>query len=364
MKVEIAKLDATGITVTAQPEKVVYFTGESFDAKGMTVTLTRKDATSVELPAEDYTIEPSTFEKEGKQNVTVTYTAKPEHTATVAVKVINKKAKEDLEAVLEKAEAQKAEFENGRYTQTSKNEFNTAYANAEKLKTDLESFDSEACDDAHGVATALAEAIDGMEKLCKVSVSTGATIAAENTETEIDNAGNSFVYVEIGTKVTISASATSGEKTFTGWKWNDNVISTSAKYTLYAVEDMEITPSYEANEKAEEVKQMFTKRYKSGKHCFIAKRSVPKTYKVSEYGVVITDKTGWDYYKDHEEAFIKGATRTKWTCKTGSANNGTFEARLSGDKSTKYYAKAYVTYTYTDAEGKHTVTEYTKGFLY
>ena len=92
MKVEIAKLDATGITVTAQPEKVVYFTGESFDAKGMTVTLTRKDATSVELPAEDYTIEPSTFEKEGKQNVTVTYTAKPEHTATVAVKVINKKA--------------------------------------------------------------------------------------------------------------------------------------------------------------------------------------------------------------------------------------------------------------------------------
>ena len=364
LKVEIAKLDATGITVTAQPEKVVYFTGESFDAKGMTVTLTRKDTTSVELPAEDYTIEPITFEKEGKQNVTVTYTAKPEHTATVAVKVINKKAKEDLEAVLEKAEAQKEEFENGRYTQTSKNEFNTAYANAEKLKTDLESFDSEACDDAHGVATALAEAIDGMEKLCKVSVSTGAIITAENTETEKDDAGNSFVYVEIGTKVTISASATSGEKKFTGWKWNDNVISTSAKYTLYAVEDMEITPSYEANEKAEEVKQMFTKRYKSGKHCFIAKRSVPKTYKVSEYGVVITDKTGWDYYKDHEEAFIKGAARTKWTCKTGSANNGTFEARLSGDKSTKYYAKAYVTYTYTDAEGKHAVTKYTKGFLY
>lgn len=356
--------EADHIAIFTQPEKVVYFTGESFDAKGMKVTLTRKDATSVELLAEDYTIEPITFEKEGKQNVTVTYTAKPEHTATVAVKVINKKAKEDLEAVLEKAEAQKEEFENGRYTQTSKNEFNTAYANAEKLKTDLESFDSEACDDAHGVATALAEAIDGMEKLCKVSVSTGATITAEKTETEIDNAGNSFVYVEIGTKVTISASATSGEKTFTGWKWNDNVISTSAKYTLYAVEDMEITPSYEANEKAEEVKQMFTKTYKSGKHCFIAKRSVPKTYKVSEYGVVITDKTGWDYYKDHEEAFKKGATRTKWTCKTGSANNGTFEARLSGDKSTKYYAKAYVTYTYTDAEGKHTVTEYTKGFLY
>ena len=348
-------------SITATAKKAVYNVGDTVEA---TVSVVYKNKGTSDV-TEKSTVTCNT-EKTGTPEATVTY---KNFSTTFSVLVVDGVA---LDSAITVATAKKTD--GNRYLATTFSELEKELSAAETVQNDIKAANGEEGAVASGtevtperVAEAtknLNDAVDNLEKLCKVSVSAGAAVTAENTEAETDDAGNSFVYVEIGTKVTISASATSGEKTFTGWKWNDNVISASAKYTLYAVEDMEITPSYEANEKAEEVKQMFTKTYKSGKHCFIAKRSVPKAYKVSEYGVVITDKTGWDYYKDHEEAFKKAATRTKWTCKTGSANNGTFEARLSGDKSTKYYAKAYVTYTYTDAEGKHTVTEYTKGFLY
>ena len=348
-------------SITATAKKAVYNVGDTVEA---TVSVVYKNKGTSDV-TEKSTVTCNT-EKTGTPEATVTY---KNFSTTFSVLVVDGVA---LDSAITVATAKKTD--GNRYLATTFSELEKELSAAETVQNDIKAANGEEGAVASGtevtperVAEAtknLNDAVDNLEKLCKVSVSAGAAVTAENTEAETDDAGNSFVYVEIGTKVTISASATSGEKKFTGWKWNDNVISTSAKYTLYAVEDMEITPSYEANEKAEEVKQMFTKRYKSGKHCFIAKRSVPKTYKVSEYGVVITDKTGWDYYKDHEEAFKKGAIRTKWTCKAGSANNGTFEARLSGNKSTKYYAKAYVTYTYEDTTGTHEVTEYTDGFVY
>lgn len=360
LKVEIAKLDATGITVTVQPRQVVYLTGDTFAKDGMIVALSRKDNTSVDLTAEDYTAAPETLESEGKQNITIKYTAKPELTAEVAVKVVNKEAKENLETALNKAEAQKEDFEHGRYTQASKAEFKTAYDNAKALKADMESFDMDVCNDANGVATALTEAIDGMEKLCKVSVPANATIAAGDTTVEKDEAGNNFVYVEIGTKVTVSAPATSDGKTFTGWKWGNNVISTSAKYTLYAVEDMNLTPSYEVSEAEEAVKLMCTTKYKDSKRCFIAKRSVPNGCTVKEYGVVVTDQQGWDniYSANPETLKIRG-TRTSRSYKTSSVKNGTFEARIKCPKTKKYYARAYVIYEKNGVE----VTEYSKGVV-
>ena len=224
----------------------------------------------------------------------------------------------------------------------------------------MESFDMDVCNDANGVATALTEAIDGMEKLCKVSVPANATIAAGDTTVEKDEAGNNFVYVEIGTKVTVSAPATSDGKTFTGWKWGNNVISTSAKYTLYAVEDMNLTPSYEVSEAEEAVKLMCTTKYKDSKRCFIAKRSVPNGCTVKEYGVVVTDQQGWDniYSANPETLKIRG-TRTSRSYKTSSVKNGTFEARIKCPKTKKYYARAYVIYEKNGVE----VTEYSKGVV-
>ena len=362
----LVPIAVTGIEVTSQPTKKIYNKGDSFESEGLVVKATKNNNDTVEIT--EYVLSELDSSETGEKTLTVTYNVGSEqYNVTFSVLVVDGAA---LDSAITVATAKKTD--GNRYLATTFSELEKELSAAETVQNDIKAANGEEGAVASGtevtqerVAEAtknLNDAVDNLEKLCKVSVPAGVTITAENTEA--DDAGNSFVYVEIGKKVTISAPEISGEKTFTGWKWNDNVISTSAKYTLYAVEDMELTPSYEANEKAEEVKQMFTKTYKNGKHCFIAKRSVPKTYQVSEYGVVITDETGWNYYKNHEKEFKKGATRTKWTCKAGTTNNGTFEARLSGNKSTKYYAKAYVTYTYEDAEGTHEVTKFTDGFLY
>lgn len=357
--------EADHIAIFAQPEKVVYFTGESFDAKGMTVTLTRKDATSVELPAEDYTIEPITFEKEGKQNVTVTYTIKPELTATITVKVVNKEAKEKLDTAIE--EAKTVDFNTVKYTESSKTNFETALETAKELQSQMMDAGNVVCNDTENVAENLKDAFYNLEQMYKISVPKPATITAKaGTEAEVgEDDTTNWVYVPVAAEVTISASKISDGKNFAGWVWSgngkENVISTSSTYTLYAVDDMALTPSYsESTDAKEEVKLMSSTSWKSNKRSFTVKRSVPKGWTIVGHGVVITDQIGYErYYCDKPvvsgKVFGIGAYRTKHTVCKSKVNNGTFIAKLTCKKTEEWYAKAYVTYKAPESEEEITV---------
>ena len=120
---------------------------------------------------------------------------------------------------------------------------------------------------------------------------------------------------------------------------------------------MNIIPKYQEEKPAPEISLFCSTKYSTaaGKLSFIAKRSVDKIYTVVEHGVIITDETGWDnYYKNNETAMIKGATRTRKSVAKGTANIGTYEAKLKAGKTEKWYGRSYVTYT----DGYKTYIEY------
>lgn len=200
----------------------------------------------------------------------------------------------------------------------------------------------------------------------KVTVPAGAELTVEDGVESESGSGdaNKWVYVPVATKVTVTAPKTNdANEKFAAWTWGGQKLSGSNEYAFYVVGDMKLEMTYDASTVNEaEVVLVGSTKYteKEKKRSFIAKRSVSKKcQKVLEYGVVVTDQTGWDrYYKeeaaDHRE-FVKDSTRTKYSRKCAGrdgilAYNGTFMANLKvADKNEKWYGRPYV--IYQDAEG-------------
>ena len=166
--------------------------------------------------------------------------------------------------------------------------------------------------------------------------------------------------------VTVKADATNKAGVpFSYWYLDPDskVMSTSTSYSFYVVGEMAFSAKYDAVKTDPEVNLFCSTKYSTaaGKLSFIAKRSVDKTYTVVEHGVVITDEKGWkDYYSNNQTAMIKGATRTRKSVAKGTANIGTYEAKLKAGKKEKWYGRSYVTYT----DGYKTYTEYSEIVAY
>ncbi len=351
-------IKVTGIKVTTQPTKKIYNKDESFDKSGLVVTGSKNNETTSEIS--EYTVSDLDSSTTGSKTLTVTYTeGEEQYTDDISVLVVDGAS---LNTAITAAEEKKND--GNKYYTTKMNEMEAKLAQATTVQNDIKAANGDTSVTASGTEVTadrvsaateeLNDAVDALEQLYKISVPESATIEAEaGVEVETESVdGKTCIWVPMITRVTVTAPEKADGKSFTGWKWDNNVISTSAKYTLYAVENMDLTPSYEENKADEAVKLMFTTNWKGGKRYFVAKRSVPKSYTVVEYGVVVTDKTGWDdIYSSNVDALKKGATRTKWICKQNNIKNGTLETKMSTPKATKLYARAYVVYkTSDDAE--------------
>lgn len=210
----------------------------------------------------------------------------------------------------------------------------------------------------------LRTALDNLEALYRVQIGdnftdiSNVTVSAGDDGEVHEEGNNKIVYIPLIGKVTVKASKTNSEGyQFAGWTMKEKILSTSTSYTFYVTGEMNITPKYQEEKPAPEISLFCSTKYSTaaGKLSFIAKRSVDKIYTVVEHGVIITDETGWDnYYKNNEKAMIKGATRTRKSVAKGTANIGTYEAKLKAGKTEKWYGRSYVTYT----DGYKTYTEY------
>lgn len=212
----------------------------------------------------------------------------------------------------------------------------------------------------------LRTALDNLEALYRVQIGDNFTDPSNVTVTAGDDGkvykeGNSkIVYMPLIGKVTVKASETNSDGyQFAGWTMKEKILSTSTSYTFYVTGEMNITPKYQEEKPAPEISLFCSTKYNTaaGKLSFIAKRSVDKIYTVVEHGVIITDKTGWDnYYKNNKTPMIKGATRTRKSVAKGTANIGTYEAKLKAGKNEEWHGRSYVTYT----DGYKTYTEYSE----
>lgn len=216
----------------------------------------------------------------------------------------------------------------------------------------------------------LRTALDNLEALYRVQIGDGftdisnVTVSAGDDGEVHEEGNNKIVYIPLIGKVTVKASKTNSEGyQFAGWTMKEKILSTSTSYTFYVTGEMNITPKYQEEKPAPEISLFCNTKYSTaaGKLSFIAKRSVDKTYTVVEHGVVITDEKGWnDYYSNNQTAMIKGATRTRKSVAKGTANIGTYEAKLKAGKKEKWYGRSYVTYT----DGYKTYTEYSEIVAY
>lgn len=212
----------------------------------------------------------------------------------------------------------------------------------------------------------LRTALDNLEALYRVQIGDGftdisnVTVSAGDDGEVHEEGNNKIVYIPLIGKVTVKASKTNSEGyQFAGWTMKEKILSTSTSYTFYVTGEMNITPKYQEEKPAPEISLFCNTKYSTaaGKLSFIAKRSVDKIYTVVEHGVIITDKTGWDnYYKNNKTAMIKGATRTRKSVAKGTANIGTYEAKLKAGKNEEWHGRSYVTYT----DGYKTYTEYSE----
>lgn len=210
----------------------------------------------------------------------------------------------------------------------------------------------------------LRTALDNLEALYRVQIGDNFTDISNVTvsagdDGEVHTDGKTkIVYIPLIGKVTVKARETDSDGyQFAGWTMKGKILSTSTSYTFYVTGEMNIIPKYQEEKPAPEISLFCSTKYSTaaGKLSFIAKRSVDKIYTVVEHGVIITDETGWDnYYKNNETAMIKGATRTRKSVAKGTANIGTYEAKLKAGKTEKWYGRSYVTYT----DGYKTYIEY------
>ena len=377
-KDKLVPIAVNGIKVTKQPTKKIYDKKETFDATGLEVVATKNDGSEETLSSDNYEVtfdSTATGPKEATVNATVdgnSYQCTIPNLVVVDGESLNSSVTE----ATEKKDAHK-------YTNTTRTALEAALATAQTVQNDIKAANGDNSAEASGeavtsdrvdkAAAALQEAIDNLEQLYKISVPKPATVSVKDkVEYEAgDNDETNWVYVPVATAVTVNAPKTADDKDFAGWVWSsngkDNVISTFSTYTLYAVDDMVLTPSYNesADTSKEEIKLMCSTSWKSNKRSFTVKRSVPKNWTVIKHGVVITDEKGYNtYYSDSatdKKDFGIGTYRTKHTVSKTTANNGTFVAKLTCAKKDGWYAKAYVQYK---KEGSDNVITVWSGWIH
>lgn len=362
------KATTTDIRIKTEPVKKVYNLKDDVDTTGLVVEAVKDNNTTEELASGAYTVTGFDSATTGTKTLTVTLNANAALTDNTEVEVVDGAS---LDAKVTEAETKTA---GKHYTSATKKAFDAKLSAAKTVQDDIKAANGDNNVTASGTAvtaarveeatTALNSAMNDLEEMYKVTVPAGAELTVEaGVENETgSNDTNKWVYVPVATKVTVTAPETNGEnKKFAAWTWDKQKLSESNEYAFYVVGDMNLQMTYDASTvKEEEVVLVGSTKYTTGTRSFIAKRSVSKKcQKVLEYGVVVTDQTGWDrYYKvgaANPKLFKKGSTRTKYSRRCVERNgllayNGTFVANLRvADKNEKWYGRPYV--IYEDAKG-------------
>ncbi|MFK4997035.1 bacterial Ig-like domain-containing protein [Bacillus sp. N9] len=89
----------TDAKVAKLPKKTTYFIGESFDPDGLILEATYSNGNSVELSAEQYTLETENFTSAGVKTVTVSIPQLPEKTLSFTITVKDTEGTNNLVAV-------------------------------------------------------------------------------------------------------------------------------------------------------------------------------------------------------------------------------------------------------------------------
>ena len=348
-------LDQTYVTMTAG------------DSATQTLKATVKNATDSTIDwATDKpdvaTVDNGVIKAVGAGEATITATSKEDKTksATCTVVVNAAPSTEALQALITKATDKLNDGEKHYSNESSK-----------KLREEMRT--------AHGLLTStdsaaiaaeevkLRTAMDNLVELYKVTIKSEEAALEDLILTAVDGDGEDagsdttgkWIYVPMFSRVKVTAPGTANDANFAQWQiptkgFEGKVMCTTTSYTFYVVENMTLEASYVEAEP--EVNIFCAGRYLTslGKISFVAKRSVDKSYRVIEHGIIITDETGWtELYNGNRNAMVKGATRTKKSVAKGTANNGTYEARLKAGKKEKWYGRSYV--TYTDGDTTYTV---------
>lgn len=293
---------------------------------------------------------------------TITATSKEDNTksATCTVVVNAAPSTEALQALITKATAKLNDGEK-HYSNESSKKLREEMRTAHGLLTSTDSA-AIAAEEAK-----LRTAMDNLVELYKVTIKSEEAALEDLILTAVDDDGEDagsdttgkWIYVPMFSRVKVTAPGTANDANFAQWQiptkgFEGKVMCTTTSYTFYVVENMTLEASYV--EAKPEVNIFCAGRYLTslGKISFVAKRSVDKSYRVIEHGIIITDETGWTkLYDGNRNAMVKGATRTKKSVAKGTANNGTYEARLKAGKKEKWYGRSYV--TYTDGDTTYTV---------
>lgn len=297
----------------------------------------------------------------GEVTITASPNADRTKSATCTVVVNEAPSTDTLNALLEEADSMSPLVE--KYTKASRMELakvvaeiRANYPNTEETITQAE--------------TNVREAMKNLVQLYKVIVPNEDKITIEagagESEGSDTNTGKKWICVPLfaDVTVTISDKVNTADEQFTGWVYKTKTVCTNRSYKFFVIGDMDLT--YTTGErKQEEVNLFCNSKYNTsiGKLSFIGKRMVPTMYKVIEHGIVITDATGWKKYENNKKAFVKKASRTKTSTARGTANNGTYEAKLACGKNEKWYGRSYVTYTdgYTTYTMYSEISEYSQG---
>lgn len=297
----------------------------------------------------------------GEATITATSAQDTTKTATCTVVVNAKPSKVELARLINEVGTKPDEATT--YTAVSREKLASALKEAEKA---ISSNDEAVIKQAENT---LRDALDNLEALYMIRVNVGENAAkaeiitaGDDGEIHRDADGSTYIYAPLIKRVTVKADATNKAGVpFSHWYLDSDpdlkVMGTSTSYSFYVVGEMSFSAKYDAGKTDPEVNLFCSTKYSTaaGKLSFIAKRSVDKTYTVVEHGVIITDQIGWDkYYNNDNKAMIKGATRTRKSVAKGTANIGTYEAKLKAGKTEKWYGRSYVTYT----DGYKTYTEY------
>ena len=352
-------LDQTYVTMTA---------GDS-----ATLTATVKNATNSEITwatdAENVaTVENGVITAVGVGEATITARSVEDDTksATCTVVVNASPSTEALKALVTEAMAKASDGK--KYSTDSSNKLAEEIRIARGLFTSTDS-EAIAAEEAK-----LRAAMNNLVELYKVTIKSDGADLSDLILTAVDgdgedpgsNSTGKWIYVPMFSRVKVTAPGTANDVDFAQWQipsenpeenLDAKVMCTTTSYTFYVVDKMILEASYVEAEPA--VTIFCAGRYLTslGKISFVAKRSVDKSYRVIEHGIIITDEKGWtDLYNGNENAMVKGATRTKKSVAKGTANNGVYEARLKAGKKEKWYGRSYVTYT----DGDTTYTEYSK----
>lgn len=355
-------LDQTYITMTEGTSATLTATVKNGTASAITWSVAPKNIATVANGV-------ITAVRAGEATITARSTEDTTKSATCTVVVnaapstdtLQKLIQEGLEKVDEDNQA------NPHYSKASLTKLMEAIQTAQKLTSSTNP-------DPEAIATKEAElrtALNDLVRLYKITIKSGegnlsnlSLIAVNgNGEYESSDAAEQVIYVPMFSRVKVTAPGTANQKKFANWQIPvensplGKVMCTTTSYTFYVVEDMTLEASYVESEP--EVNIFCAGRYLTslGKISFVAKRSVDKSYRVKEHGIIITDETGWTtLYESNTNAMVKGATRTKKSVAKGTANNGTYEARLKAGRREKWYGRSYVTYT----DGNTTYTVYSK----